>query len=592
MSFYISDGCVMCGKCPRVCPVQAISFDGELNVIDSEKCISCGACAKICPREAVFEEGYVAPEVVVEKREETLVKDCDYAIIGSGPAGLISAIRVAEQGHKVIIMEADKVLGGAGKYATFMRVFGTKWEKEAGLPDLTEDYIRAAMNCTHWELSHKLVSNAFHCVTEFFDWFCTWGEAEKVFAIAETPYCMSVDMIPGRPSAPYVTDKLIDKCKELGVEFMMNTRADELCIENNEIKAVMAKDAAGGVKVNCKACLIATGNMAANPELDRFAPEYANAVKVRNGHRLPMNRGDGVRMVEKAGLPIDEKGIGAHYLGAMPCFFDGDVIQQGIRCEGVRVNANGKRFISECVNRFDATNQTIHQPKALTWNIVDSKILKQPMLPFIKLPSDIGGNLPAGLPRKGRPMPTVDFMGFEVPLDEHGNPIHSVLLDEGGANAMVKRQAAMEEKLAGFESLRGGQVSVANTIEELAEKMGVPKDALVETINRYNEMSKNGKDEDFSKYPNYMFPIENPPYYAFKCYLGLDGIFGGIFINDDCQVMGESEPVKGLYSGGDVTSGNFIMQNTKRYEIINDYTWAIASGFLAAKGVNELLATK
>jgi ferredoxin len=50
---YIIDECILCGTCVPVCPVNAISEDDPLYIIDKEICTDCGACDDVCPVDAI-----------------------------------------------------------------------------------------------------------------------------------------------------------------------------------------------------------------------------------------------------------------------------------------------------------------------------------------------------------------------------------------------------------------------------------------------------------------------------------------------------------------------------------------------------------
>lgn len=45
--------CIGCGACIDVCPVAALSMDGDKAKVDPEACIDCGACISECPVEAI-----------------------------------------------------------------------------------------------------------------------------------------------------------------------------------------------------------------------------------------------------------------------------------------------------------------------------------------------------------------------------------------------------------------------------------------------------------------------------------------------------------------------------------------------------------
>ena len=44
------NNCIMCGKCARTCPEQAISQNAKgVYMVDKKKCVGCGKCVEACP---------------------------------------------------------------------------------------------------------------------------------------------------------------------------------------------------------------------------------------------------------------------------------------------------------------------------------------------------------------------------------------------------------------------------------------------------------------------------------------------------------------------------------------------------------------
>jgi 3-oxosteroid 1-dehydrogenase len=117
---------------------------------------------------------------------------------------------------------------------------------------------------------------------------------------------------------------------------------------------------------------------------------------------------------------------------------------------------------------------------------------------------------------------------------------------------------------------KSGVIVRADTIVELAVKIGVPADALVDTIERFNGFARTGDDEDFGRglsgYDRYygdptikpnpcLSPIDRAPFYAVTTVPGDLGTKGGLVTDVHGRVLRtDGSVIEGLYAAGNVSA--------------------------------------
>lgn len=145
--------------------------------------------------------------------------------------------------------------------------------------------------------------------------------------------------------------------------------------------------------------------------------------------------------------------------------------------------------------------------------------------------------------------------------------------------------------------LESGVVKEAMTWEEMATKIGVPAGQLAETASRFNELARNGHDDDFNRgdsvYDNYygdhtlpnpnLYPLGDPPYYAFRIVLGDLGTSGGLRTDEHARVLRTDDTVvPGLYAVGNASAPVMGRSYAGAGATIGP---AMTFGFVAAKHV-------
>ncbi|MCV7352564.1 FAD-binding protein [Mycobacterium parmense] len=147
--------------------------------------------------------------------------------------------------------------------------------------------------------------------------------------------------------------------------------------------------------------------------------------------------------------------------------------------------------------------------------------------------------------------------------------------------------------------LESGVVKAASTWDEMATKIGVPADRLRETARRFNELARSGHDDDFhrgdSVYDNYygdptlpnpnLYPLGDPPYYAFRIVLGDLGTSGGLSVDEHARVLrADGSAVRGLYAVGNTSAPVMGRSYAGAGATIGP---AMTFGFVAAKHIAQ-----
>ncbi|WP_234812955.1 FAD-binding protein [Mycolicibacterium confluentis] len=318
-------------------------------------------------------------------------------------------------------------------------------------------------------------------------------------------------------------------CKEHDIPLWLNAPMTELITDGDApgarvVGAVVQRDgkpmrigARGGV-------IIASGGF--DHDMD-WRREHLPLLEKDWSFGNPAATGDGIRAGQKVGAAtelLDE----AWWFPAM-CWPDGRLqfmLNERMMPSQFVVNGAGRRFINEAAPYMDFAHAMIEgQQSGVThipcWLITDTRSFHRYV---------VGGHLP--IPKiPFAPVPT----GFKLP---------KAWLDSG----IVKQ---------------------ADTLEGLAEQIGVPADALRETATRFNELAAKGHDDDFNRgdsaYDNYygdptlpnpnLHPLTKPPYLAFQIILGDLGTSGGLSTDEHARVLDtEDRVIDGLYAVGNASA--------------------------------------
>ena len=562
------ENCVCCHNCAMECPMQAIDYLGSKYQIDPDKCVECGLCAKVCHTCSIHDVDNpepVIPHGPIEKR-------ADVVVCGGG-SGIVAAVRAAQLGKKVILVEKAAKLGGNTDYAhAFFPVY-TKWHEAAGMPDCREKAIEHYKKVTDGELEEDVLRTAVYGCGAFFDWLCEFGTAHEVYhlvnlgdadahgpiygpglldfpnRIRDNLLCRDDAIGPGW-GGTYVKYTMLDAIRDqkLDVEILLATEAKHLQLsEAGAITGVVCRDKGGEVRIEAPAVILATGGFGKSDEkIKEFAPWFFEGETPIHRFSVPTDTGDGITMLRELGVEPDPKRLYISMFGPKHHPYSNVLADIALEPDMPQFNLNGQRWIDESIGLHGMTGAIAQQPKEISWAIQSREGVKAIADRFL------------------------------------GNPAFA-----SKAYLYETWEAELEEEAA---YPVNPPVRKADTLAQLAQACDMAVEPFLETVKRYNEFCQKGADGDFGKDARFLTPIgEDGPYYAILGSRFSEAALGGLMVDGQCRVLrNDGAFIPGLYGVGDATSA---MHREGKLAVISELTWAMASAFTSGANAVEYIDT-
>jgi fumarate reductase flavoprotein subunit len=475
-----------------------------------------------------------------------MTTDADVVVIGSGASGLAAALTAAEGGAKVIVFEKQRTPGGTTNFFEGMFAVESKMQREHYIEYGRDDAFKSIMEYSHWRSNPRLVRAIVNESAGTIAWLEQQGVEFSGVTINMPKAPRTYHVVKGAGLA--VIKTLVIKAKEKGIDLRLGAPVKRLVKEGGRIAGVLVEGESGDVRVNAKAVVIASGGYANNKEWIKKYTGFdlgTNLLPVGNVDKF----GDGIRMAWEAGAA--EEGVGVLELyraGPITTEIGGQIEWPTVQPD-LWVNPRGERFCDEGVAFYDTSvgNVNAKYKEGYTFSLFDDSIKQRLMEKGIDKSVNfhtLSGSKP---------------LNFDKELQ--------ILFEKGNTD-----------------------VCVADTIEELAGKMGVDPAVLRNTIEEYNRFCEQKHDDLFAKDPKYLRPLKGPRYYAVKAHTIFLGTMGGIKINHNAEAIDKKDNViPGLYAAGFDAGGMYGDSYHVSVASGGSVGFAFNSGRIAGKNVLKYL---
>lgn len=312
-------------------------------------------------------------EAIIAEGGDPNDKSYDIVVVGSGGAGLASAIRAHDLGASVVVVEKMPVIGGnTNKASAGMNAAETKFQKLKGIVDSKDLFYKETLaggkNKNNPELLRYFVENAPDAI----DWL---DENGIELSGITTTGGMSIDRThrpaSGAAVGGFLISGLVKNLNKRGIEVMLDTNVTEIVTENHKVVGVKVVEEDGtNYIIKAKAVVIATGGFSANREMvEKYRPDLKGFVTTNHKGAT----GSGIMILEKLGAgTVDMGEIQIHPTVEQTTSY---LISESIRGGGaILVSQEGKRFVNELDTRDKVSADIIKLPEHYSYILFDQQV--------------------------------------------------------------------------------------------------------------------------------------------------------------------------------------------------------------------------
>lgn len=475
-----------------------------------------------------------APEIA--EKDIVATHETDILVVGCGTGGMFAIAAAAEAGGKVIGIDRFPVGTGIRED---IGAIDSRYQKKWGTKIDKFDFIAMATQYAGGHIQQSLVKRWADNSGAVVDWYGDllakhgiemWHESGDKNDQVRYPHFATGHSPVGQKDRGVFDRILREYAQAHGARFDYNMCMIKLEKSGNRVTGCIAKNGDGHYVryVAKKGVVVATGGYAHNMKMLQALQPWNVRVVGRSG-ALPGANGDGIRACLWAGAKMDE----THSMmifdrcALRPDQHPGeDTIRSGDSGwfwmgsqPWLKVNADGVRFMNESGTYENPLHANEYNKGHCHYSIFDS-------------------NWPKWAER----------------FKTHG--CSRMFPFENGAEPNISWKVVKEKMLPAL--VEKGYVVKADTIEELATKLGLPVDALKATVARNNELFRMGEDVDFGKEKHRLSPVEQAPFYGAKNVGWMLCTMDGIQINTHFNAIDtEGNPIPGLYVIGNDSGGYF-----------------------------------